>query len=283
MKNFIALLPLVFFIACTPSSILDKKMQYIFYEKMDYKLLIKAEDVSDADLFLINYAIIRQRDYFNYTVEGKTYREILAMAKGFQKNGLPVEIKLNDNGAQDKIQIAAVTEGVGFVKKKSNTKRVLKTLKFKAKLDNPSKKDVVLLNSSFIVKGPFNDYLTTVNYEINCIAKAETTVDAAFVVPGKTIQRNLLFEGNPYITRLGIDEILNNLTLTPSGMSIKDEGRYFKECFFNASRMEPQIVLNFGKDLEDREWKIENPDGTYTLNFGNMHTPDESDEVIQYR
>lgn len=283
MKNFIILIPIILLIACTPSTILDKKMEYIFYEKMDYKLLLKDETVSEADVFLINYAIVRQRDYFNYTVEGKTYGEILAMAKDFQQNGMPVKFNMNENSERGNIQVSAVTEGVGFVKKDSNSKRVIKTLNFRSKFDNPTDKDIVILNSSFVINGPFGDYLTTVNYDINCIAKAKNSTDVSCIVPGKVIQKNLLFEGSPYITRLGIDEILSNLNVAPSGVSTKDEGRYFKECFFNASRIEPQVIINYQEDFEGKEWKSKGADGVFSIDVGDMHIPDDTDEVIQMR
>jgi len=264
---------------------LDKSFSYEYYEKLDYKKLLAEADVSENDLFLIHYTIIRQRDYFNYTVEGKTYREILEMAKGFEKDGFPVEIKMNDNGQQDLIQIAAAAEGVGFAKKGSNSKRILKTFNFKCSFDNPKKEEVVLLNSSFIVKGPFGDYITTVNYEINCILQGAKSTDASFLVPGKTIQKNLLFEGSPFITQVRIDhlDLLNKLTVHPSGLSTKSEGRYFNDCFFNAARVEPHTIVDYKKDLKDKSWKNKSSDGTYTLDLGNMHRPDETDEVIQMR
>jgi len=159
MKNFIPLITLIFFLSCGSGSMLDKSFTYEYYEKLDYKKLLIAEDVSENDLFLIHYTIVRQRDYFNYTVEGKTYREILEMAKGFEKDGFPVEIKMNDNGQQDLIQVAAVPEGEGFARKGSNSKSILKTFNFKCSFDNPNKEEIVLLNSSFIINGPFGDHV----------------------------------------------------------------------------------------------------------------------------
>ena len=281
MKKIILFIALFGLVSCN-SSILDKEFSYEFYERLDYKNLVKATDVSKDDLFLIHYSILRQRDYFNYTVEGKTYREILEMAKSFKINGFPAEFTLTDNSKQDKIQQKAAAEGVGYARK-GNTKKVLKTLNFSCTIENPTDKDVVLLNSSFIVKGPFGDYLTTVNYEINCILQAKKTVIAGCVVSGKTIKQNLLFEGNPYIQRIGDDEVISNLEVIPSGLSYQDEGRYFKDCFFNAARIEPHNIVDFSKDLKDKDWKVALPDGTFSLNMGNMHIPDEKDEVIEMR
>jgi len=95
----------------------------------------------------------------------------------------------------------------------------------------------------------------------------------------------IMFEGNPFLTQLRIDhlDLLSKLTVRPSGLSTKAEGRYFNDCFFNASRVEPQMILDFNKDLKDRAWKNKAADGTYTLDMGNMHTPDETDEVLQMR
>lgn len=282
MKNFALLLLLLPFLACESGGIMSKKFTYELYESLDYEKLLKSDKIDDNELFLLNYAVIRQRDYFNYTIENKPFQEILEMAGQFSRDGFPVEVKLNDNGKQDQIRQTVAFEGVGMVRKKSNQKRLLKTVNFKCKYENTSDQSVVLLNSSFVVKGPFNDYLTTVNYEINCILGAGESVYVGFIVPGKTIQRNLLFEGNPRIRRLGIDNILNQIKIEPSGMSLQDKGKYFKECFFNDARLEPQVIIDFAKNLKEN-WKTQGADGTYTIDLGDMHIPDTSDEVIQMR
>jgi len=283
MKNFTLLITFVFLLSCSPTTILDKVFQYKFYEGLDYKLLYTAPEVSESDLFLIHYAIIRQRDYFNYSVEGKTYGEILTMAKGFQQNGFPAKVNMNDNGQQDKVSVSAEAGGITQVRKKNNKKRLLKALKFNATIENPEDKEVVLLNNSFIVRGPFGDHVTTLNFEINCILDAKKIVNIGFIVPSETVKKNLFFEGSPYITQVRIDNVLNQLTIEPSGMSIKEEGRYFKECFFNASVLEPQVIFDYTKDFEEKEWKSKAADGTYVLDFGDMHMPPDQDEVIQMR
>jgi hypothetical protein len=280
-KITIAFAIIILSFSCS-TSILDKKFAYQFYENHYYKELLVSPEVSESDLFLINYCVIRQRDYFNYTIEDKTFREILEMAKTYQKNGFPVDFKLENNGAQDKIKQEITLEGIGHARK-GTSKTVLKTLNFSCKFNNPTNKDVVLLNSSFIINGPFGDHLTTVNYEINCILKANSSVTVPCIVPGKTIQQNILFEGNPLIFRLGIDDILTQLQVVPSGLSYQDQGKYFKECFYNAARIEPHNIMLYSKALKDKDWKVLSPDGTYSLNMGNMHIPDDSDEVIEMR
>jgi hypothetical protein len=265
--------------SCT-TSILDKKFSYQFYENHYYEDLLRSPEVSESDLFLINYTVIRQRDYFNYSIEGKTFREILEMAKTFKKSGFPVDFTLTDNSKKDNIPQEITLEGIGHARK-SNSKTVLKTLNFTCKIKNPTDKDIVLLNSSFIVNGPFGDHLTTVNFEINCILQANSSVMVPCIVPGKTIQQNILYEGNPLIFRLGIDDILTQLQVVPSGLSYQEKGKYFKECFYNAARIEPHNIMLYSKALKDKDWKTQNPEGTFTLNMGNMHIPDDSNEVIE--
>ncbi len=270
-------------LSCNSDGILGKKFTYEWYEKLDYEKLLVSDKINDSELFLLNYAIVRHRDYFNYSLKDKSYKEILEMAGNFSRDGFPVEFKLNENGTQDIIKQSIKVEEVGMVRKSPNSKRLLKTLNFKCRFENSTDQEVVLLSSSFVVKGPFGDYLTTLNYEINCILEAGGSVDAGFILPGRVIQNNLLFEGNPYIRRLGIDNILNSLQIEPSGMSLQDKGRYFKECYFGEARLEPQVMVDFKKDLKDREWKKQNAEGKYVLDFGDMHIPDTSDEVIQMR
>ncbi len=284
MKNLLFITVLITCFGCNSASILDKKFQYQFYENLDYEKLLRAEDVSDADLFLINYAVLRQRDYLNYTIEGKSYREILELANSFQQNGFPANISLTDNATKSEIVQSVQVEGVGFARKQANSKRIVKTFSFKSTYTNPTSKDIVVLNSSFLVKGPFQDHLTTINYEINCVIPANSKVEVDCVVPGKVIQKNILFEGNPHIRRIGIDALLAQLEVVPSGLSAQSEIKYFKDCFFNAASIEPHRSMQYADFAEDNpSWKSKDADGKYSLNLGNMHIPDDADEVIQMR
>lgn len=280
MKNLLLLLILISISACS-SSILDQPYRETMYERLDYERLLKSEEVSDADLFMLNYTIVRQRDYFNYTIKGKKFGEILEEARNYSKNGFPLNLKLNDNGKQDRIKQSITMEGKSQMPHPKKAKRTLVALKFSCKYENPSDKDIVMMNSSFILNGPFGDYITTINYELNCIIPANGVTHINFVVPAKTISNNLKYEGDPNIQRLGIDNILNTCEAVPSGMDLQDDGKYFKDCFFNAASLAPHVIIDFKKSLKDKEWKTQNPDGTYTLDLGNMHIPDSSDEVIK--
>ncbi len=284
MKNITYFLILFLFFSCEPSSILDRPFKYETYEKTDYVNLVKSKELSNSELLLLNYTVFRQRDYFNYSIEGKTFREILALANDFKTNGFPANIKLEDNGAHDQIQQTISMEGVSQVRKPGSKKRRLKTLNFSCKYENPGDKDIVLLNSSFIINGLLKDHITTVNYDINCIIQAGTSTTVNFIVFGSTIRQNLKYEGNPFLQRTLIDDLIPELQAIPSGMTFKNEGKYFKDCFFNAARVQPVVTMDYADALKGKEWKTLGADGkTFELDLGYMHTPADSNQIILNR
>ena len=75
LTNKIMLLLLIAFLASCNNSGLNKDFIVERYE-IDSKIIQKKKDVSNLDKFLLNYGILRHRDYYNYEIEGKTFEEI---------------------------------------------------------------------------------------------------------------------------------------------------------------------------------------------------------------
>ena len=73
-KIFFLFLATLFF-SCNNSG-LNKKFIADRYE-IDSRIIQDKKIVPSYDKFLLNYGILRHRDYYNYEIEGKTFEEIL--------------------------------------------------------------------------------------------------------------------------------------------------------------------------------------------------------------
>ena len=155
MKSLIPVLFLALcFTACGPEALLDRPFNPEKY-KVDLTRLLKDTSISNADALLINYAVIRNRPYYNYSIQGKTYGEILHMAKGFKEKGLPIEEIFEPVAEkQELLSLKVFNEGSGLVRKKGSKSRLKKMLNFSCEYTNTSDQDVVLSNSTFQIRGP---------------------------------------------------------------------------------------------------------------------------------
>jgi len=108
-----------FFMSCE-KSVLDKPFNPILY-KTEFGQFFKDPTISNKDAFLINYSIIRQRDYLGYEVEGKTYGEILDMAKAFNKNGMPINETYDDEEFQDDLEVSISNVKTTFLNKSATS------------------------------------------------------------------------------------------------------------------------------------------------------------------
>ena len=156
---------LVFF-ACGSGTMLDQPFQQQSYDE-DLLFMLKKEQLNSEEVFELVYAIVRQREYYNYEIAGKTYGEILVMAQTFRQQGLPVEQVLNRNGEQELVTATIVNEGPAYIRKEGSKSRLEKKLKFSAEFNNRSNADVILSSTTFLMEGPFQDYLGQLAYSLN--------------------------------------------------------------------------------------------------------------------
>ena len=273
---------LILFSSCQFKSVLDKTFDLKLYTH-HFTQMQDLKDITRDDLFLINYTIVRQRDYYNYQIEGKTYREILEMGKSFRANGLPVKEQYNRNGEQEALKLKADAEGIGMIRKGENSSRLKKVLNFNCTFENTNDKDVVIASASFILKGPFNDHLSTVGYELNCIVNEGQKIEILFVADATNITKNLLHKRPFKAPYIGIDDILNNMEVEIGGATVEFQTADFEDCMHYSTRIAPHIALDYQKDLEDKDWQIKDSSGQVTtLNLGETHFIIEySDEPVK--
>lgn len=259
------------------TSTLDKP-----FNKQTYRLylerMLNKEEITQEEMFLINYAVVRQRDYYNYQIEGKTYREILAMARDFQQNGLPVKSSFTWNGQRDFLKATALeAEGAGYIREKEKSSILYKVLDFYATLQNTTSEDIALLNVTFLIFGPFKDHLATVGYEINCLLPAGLDQRFNFVADGLNIRNNALFNGDPELSNLIVDQLFSYVEVRIGGYTLTTRTRHFKQCILNQARFEPKESLDYAEAFTSTSWIERGPDGNAVeLHLGNAHFEDET-------
>ncbi|MEM0994401.1 MAG: hypothetical protein AAF847_02515 [Bacteroidota bacterium] len=232
-------------LAACSSSTLDETFDERFYDGY-YKKMVTEQELDLIDLFLLNYSIIQQRDYYNYEVEGKTYRELLEQARAFNKDGLPVKLVYEKTKTVKDLSIKVSNDGFGTMRPNPKSSRLVKVFRFNATYKNESAKDLALLNTSFIITGPFGEYITTAGYEINCLLPAGEQVEIPFMVEARTIRNNVLYDINYDIDRVDLDNLIYNLDVTASGYDATTKTNYFDLCIQQSSaRRTPFQVIDF--------------------------------------
>ncbi|MFK8105343.1 MAG: hypothetical protein AB8G15_22715 [Saprospiraceae bacterium] len=265
--------------ACGESSELDRVFKPGTYKK-EYQILFRSPEVSGNDLFLINYVIMRHQDHFSYEIEGKTYRELLAMAKKFEQEGMSVEEVYQQNGEQTTVQQSIINDGAGSIRRANDARKIIRALLFTCEYENTSKSDIVLLSSSFLINGPFKSRITTAGYEVNCVLKAGEKTKVNFAVSGKTISDNLKFKANNYTEYLMVDSLFQNIEIEVAGNTIQKDTRFFGICNFK-TRLEPFQSYKMGEDEALAQRKTKKADGTTKIDWGAAHyLPKEQKEPI---
>lgn len=266
--------------ACQFNTVLDDTFDLTTYER-DYVKLQGVDGVNLYDLFLLNYAILRQRDYYNYQIEGKTYGEILEMARSFQKIGMPVKETYNRNGEQDLLILDPAAEGMGMVRK-GKSSRLKKVLNFSCSFENPTDQDLVIASATFLLKGPFNDHLSTVSYELNCIVNQGQKIDILFVADATNITRNLLYNRPFKAPYIDIDNLLNNMEVEVGGATVEQQTANFEDCMHYNARIEPHKAMDYQEAFAEKEWLEKDANGHVSaLKLGDTHFEIEySDEPV---
>lgn len=245
--RFLLLSTFLLLISCSQSS-LDQPYQSKTY-KEDFKEMILDEQVDNHQLYLINYAIMRDRTYIDYSVEGKTYGEILDLAKGFKNKGWPVKETLNPAQEQNILSVSVKNDGIGLMRKGQGSK-MAKTLNFSANYQNNSENEVVLRSSTFIIRGPFKDHVATAAFEINCLIPPKEKLEADFIIDAKKISPAFTYKAKPYPAYLMIDSLLTNATIEIGGHTLTKNTRFFETCDLDGSRIEVDSTFSYRKEFE---------------------------------
>ncbi|MEO1516440.1 MAG: hypothetical protein AAFV95_15555 [Bacteroidota bacterium] len=282
MSRLLFVSSIVLLLAACQSSSLDKTYDPNLY-KAHYKMMVGDEQVGPQEVFLINYAIARHRDYLGYSIEGKSYGDILEMARGFQQNGLGIAEEYQQNGQAEGIEVKVFNEGQGLVRKSPNSSRMLKILKFECTYTNSTDKDMALESSSFILKGPFGQHLSTVGYELNCLIPAGQSLKAYYLLDGREIRKTLNFGRKKPNTYLGIEILFPSIDIVPSGNSVTTENaELYNDCLFDGRRAEPFAVYDYSEQFEKDNPSLSQKSGkAEKINYGNAHfILEESDEPL---
>lgn len=282
MRTLFFLCTLIALYACNSGGMLDQPFDPQTYDE-DLLFMLEKDQASQEEVFLMVYAIIRQREYFNYEIAGKTYREILEMARTYRRDGLPVETVFDWNGAQEYIETQVENEGAAFVRKSANSSRLEKKFKFAAEYTNTSDKDVILLSSTFLLSGPFQDHLTSLAYQVNCLLKAGQSKRINYIAEATNIRDNMLHGGNFDMRLLSVDSLLNNLDIAVGGVSVSKDVRFFDDCRFGGARVDPVRHYDYRKDFDPQTQVERDASGkAIAVRLGETHyRVSESDDVLR--
>jgi len=249
----------LFLTACS-SSTLDQAFEARFHDGY-YQKLFQEKEVSPKELFLINYGVIRQRDYYNYAVEGKTYREILEQSKQFAGQGLPVKMEYADYKKVEGLSITTENDGSSTMRPQEGSSRLVKVFRFNATYENTSDKDMALLSSTFLIKGPYQEHIATVGYEVNCLLEAGAKVPMGFLVEAKAIRDNVLYASNYETKQVDLETLLYNLEVEAVGQEVSSETAYFNDCIRSEARRTPFKVIDYEKDMKQEDWIVMDDSG----------------------
>lgn len=284
MKKFLLLVFVfsIFFMSCD-KSVLEKPFNPTLY-KTEFAQFFKDKNISNKDAFLINYAIIRQKDYLGYEVEGKTYGEILEMAKTYHQNGMPVNETYDEVAFQDDLEVTISNIKSAYLKKSETSTAKVKNLKFKATYKNVSDKDLALNLATFIINGPFKQHLMTAGYETNCKILAGETMVVNYVVSSKKIRDNIFYGEPSKIKRIMIDDIIANLEIQLGGLTMDKNTKYYEECFIEDLVVEPFQLSDYSEMYPNENFNAKMVNGVQTVHRGSrFFAKEDTDKVLNYK
>ncbi|MEM1324544.1 MAG: hypothetical protein AAGI23_01250 [Bacteroidota bacterium] len=263
-------------LGCSSSS-LDKTFNPDLYNGY-YQQILSQKEASLNELFLMNYSVLRQRDYYGYEVEGMTYGELIEQAKELSQSGLAVEYVYETPAVPEGITLDIDVEGSSTVRPNPSSSRLIRVARFAVGFQNTTANDIALLNCSFILKGPFQDYITTAGYEINCKIEAGETLRIGFFVDARVIRDNVTYDQNYEVDQIDLETLLASLNITLGGLSIEENPAYFERCIDTNARREPFRTISIYEDLEEQDW-IQRTEGTTKLVVGNTFLQPEEEDM----
>lgn len=280
----ILLLFLTTIILSCNSSGLNKDFKADRYE-IDSRIIQDQKNISNYDKFLLNYGILRHRDYYNYEIEGKTFEEILSTSKQLAQTGISLEEVFNKNGEEDYLKAETKIEGTGVVRKSANSKKMVKAMKFSCKYTNTSDTDIALLSSTFQMLGPFKKFITAAGYDVNCLIKAGGTLNVEFILEARNIQSNLQFGKKVETPYLYLDQIIANSQMILAGNTVITDLEFYEECIFEGKSVSPFKVFDFSTDFNPSDQIIKDANGVaIKINYGDAHFEVEENETpVDYR
>ncbi len=284
-KTILLFLPLILLFLSCGKTVGDKTYNEATYE-LDFKQLYVDQTISDKDAFMINYSILRQRDYFGYDITGKTYGEILAMANSFQEKGLPIKEVFKESKMSDAIKATIIydNDGSSFVRE-GTSKRVSKNIKFSCEFENVSDKRIALNFSTFAIKGPFNAHITTIGFENNCKINPGSKLVLKYYANAKVIKENLLYKSPRAMKRILIDELIKNVKIELIGLQVSTKNVHaYSDCTIDGKSVEAFESTKYDELYGGKDVPVKEVNGVVEINRGpSLFVKEESDEPIQGR
>lgn len=277
---FLVFISLIFFTSCE-HSILDKQFYADYYEA-DYTQFITDPEVSNDEAFLINYTIMRQREYFGYDLVEKTYSEILELGKQFEKNGMKVNQTYDDKEVIKNFSTKITNQEISYMEKKNSSTRKSKHLKFSCLLENTSSENQAVNTITFIIKGPFGQHLVTSAYEINCKLLPGEKQTLHFIVNAKKMRSSLFFEKPHKVKRTLIDDLIRKSKIEVGGIRTDKDSKFYSECLMSGYVLEPFMVSNY-KEMYPEGIKVETVKGIPTIHRGSASFQQSEEEIIKYK
>ena len=245
------------FFLCSCHSALDRTYISDRYE-LDLKQLGIEELVSAQEMFLINHTVLRERRYLDYLLTGKTYGDILALAKDMESNGMDVASVFPKVEMPDNLNVDIKNEGSGYHDSKQK-------LKFTATFTNTGSKDLALLDATFLIYGPFKDHISTTAYQINTKIKAGDSQKLFFLVDAKAMRKNLLFGRDFSMGRLFMDDIIIQSSIELGGAAVTTKNvNQFNTLTVKEEYMESDFEFSYPKELKGTEWYAKDANGKAT-------------------
>lgn len=282
MKNYFFLFLIVLMGSSCEHSILEKNFYPDYYDA-DFVKLSTDPKLTQEDVFLINYTIIRQRDFYGYEVEGKTFGELLKLGKQLKADGIQTQQVFDEAPSQDYLTAQVLNQKMTYIQKESNAKRKVKFLKFSTSYHNTSGKDVALNYATFIIKGPFGQHLMTAGYETNCKILPGEKLYVNYILNAKKIRTNLFYGKKHKITRTMIDDVIPRLNIEFGGIGIDTDPTNYDECFLEDMVVEPFKLSEYKEMYPGKKIPVETKDGVNSIYRGpSLFTGDKEEKVLKY-
>ena len=264
IKN-LYLLFLVNFVWCSCSGPLDRNY-FPGRLEADTKDILMQDAASDHEMFLINYALVKHRDYMNYEIEGQSFSNILENAKRFEKEGMDITYEFAADEGTEGLNVKTKNEGIGN-KRVGSTSVLKKGLLFSCTFENTTGEDIFLENSTFQIYGPFKDHLTSVAYKIDFYIKKGEKKKINFFADGQNIQNNVKFGMDPTLRNTRIDEIL--MLSEVRNVSNKFYPKAYKDMNVDPveGRFQASKSFLYERDLKGNEW-VKKQGDKVILNLG---------------
>ena len=240
---------LLVFFSCG-SNIMNQRFDPETY-KEDYTEIFSSKELPPDAAFMINYLIGTHKKYTSEELVGLSYQELYELAKKYSAEGTNIVDQVDQANVPKEVTVDLLNEGSGYLRK-GNSKKLVKQFIFQATFTNISDKAFILEGATFLLKGPFRDFITTAAYDVSCLLQPKETLTVPFILSGSTIRNNLICHRAYPNLNLGIDEVFATVEIELSGANIHYNTVNYDPCDFSSdgARLEAFRVYKCKEDFD---------------------------------